>query len=128
MAKLIVQRRSRRIFPWYVTEGLTGSWSLILSIVAHIVRPGETLASHGHESRVGGKGANQAVAVARAGGRVQFYGAVGQDGGWIRERMSGYGVGGEIDVVDVSASHFLVCCGVLIGLRVGANGKGDYTG
>lgn len=78
----------------------------IWAAVDHIVRPGETLASHGHESRVGGKGANQAVAVARAGGNVQFYGAVGRDGAWIQERMGGYGVGGEIVVVDVSARSF----------------------
>ncbi|KAF4618194.1 hypothetical protein D9613_011678 [Agrocybe pediades] len=60
--------------------------------VNHIVRPGETLSSYGHESRVGGKGANQAVAIARAGGKAQFYGAIGQDGLWIRDRMSAFGI------------------------------------
>ncbi|KAF8961717.1 Ribokinase-like protein [Flammula alnicola] len=60
--------------------------------VNHIVRPGETLSSHAHESRIGGKGANQAVAIARAGGRVRFYGTIGKDGTWIRDRMVDYGI------------------------------------
>ncbi|KAH9478804.1 Ribokinase [Psilocybe cubensis] len=73
--------------------------------VAHIVRPGETLSSTFHESRVGGKGANQAVAVALAAGggessgsnpaKVKFYGTIGHDGAWIRERMREVGVGVE---------------------------------
>ncbi len=93
------------------------------------MRPGETLASHGHESPRRRARARTRRWQSRAPvARVQFYGAVGQDGGWIREKMNGYGVGGEIAVVDVSASHFSMCCGVLIGLRAGANGKGDYTG
>ena len=58
----------------------------------HIVRPGETLSSHGHESRVGGKGANQAVAIARAGGHSRFFGSIGRDGLWIKDRMEGYGI------------------------------------
>ncbi len=44
-----------------------------------IPRPGETLHSHGSESAPGGKGANQAVAAARLGGRVAMVGAVGDD-------------------------------------------------
>ncbi|KAF9478929.1 Ribokinase-like protein [Pholiota conissans] len=60
--------------------------------VNHIVKPGETISSHGHESRIGGKGANQAVAIARAGGRVKFYGTVGSDGMWIKEKMGGHGI------------------------------------
>lgn len=58
----------------------------------HIVRPGETLSSSGHKRRVGGKGANQAVAIARAGGKVRFYGNVGKDGVWIKEAMNDWGI------------------------------------
>ncbi|KAF8881826.1 Ribokinase-like protein [Gymnopilus junonius] len=70
------------------------------SIMQHIVRPGETLSSHAHESRVGGKGANQAVAIARAGGQTRFFGSIGRDGVWIRDKVAGYGidVGGLIVV------------------------------
>ncbi|PPQ93329.1 hypothetical protein CVT25_014458 [Psilocybe cyanescens] len=67
--------------------------------VSHIVRPGETLSSSGHESRVGGKGANQAVAIALAGGTARFYGTIGKDGLWIRERMMRFGIDVEGIVV-----------------------------
>ena len=42
-------------------------------------RPGETLLGHGFMTNHGGKGANQAVAAARAGGSVAFVGRVGDD-------------------------------------------------
>jgi ribokinase len=42
-------------------------------------RPGETVLATAARSTPGGKGANQAVAAARAGARVQFVGAVGDD-------------------------------------------------
>ncbi|MBO0664334.1 ribokinase [Jiella sp. MQZ9-1] len=49
--------------------------------VAAIPRPGETVLSARYEQLFGGKGANQAVAAARSGGRgkVAFAGAVGDD-------------------------------------------------
>lgn len=49
--------------------------------VPHFVQPGETLLSSSRSVFAGGKGLNQAVALARAGGDVYFAGAVGdQDG------------------------------------------------
>ncbi|KAF8809137.1 Ribokinase-like protein [Phlegmacium glaucopus] len=60
--------------------------------VRHIVRKGETISSHAQESRVGGKGANQAIAIVRAGGIVQFYGSIGKDGTGIRDSMMSYGI------------------------------------
>ena len=60
----------------------------------HIVRPGETLSSNRHENRVGGKGANQAVAITRAGGDARFYGTIGRDGDWIQKKMYEY----EVDI------------------------------
>ncbi|WP_061934111.1 ribokinase [Aureimonas sp. AU22] len=47
--------------------------------VAAIAKPGETVLAPGYEQLSGGKGANQAVAAARSGGRVRFVGAVGRD-------------------------------------------------
>ncbi|HQH40347.1 MAG TPA: ribokinase [Bacteroidales bacterium] len=47
--------------------------------VPHIPRPGETILGSDFFKVQGGKGANQAVAVARAGGNVVFAGCVGND-------------------------------------------------
>ncbi|KQQ86279.1 hypothetical protein ASF65_04915 [Aureimonas sp. Leaf324] len=47
--------------------------------VAAIAKPGETVLAPDYQQLSGGKGANQAVAAARAGGRVRFVGAVGRD-------------------------------------------------
>jgi ribokinase len=56
------------------------------------VRPGETISSTDLERRAGGKGANQAVAVAKAGGEVHFVGAVGEDGLWVVNQLKEAGV------------------------------------
>ncbi|WVR08132.1 hypothetical protein IAU60_005178 [Kwoniella sp. DSM 27419] len=67
----------------------------------HIVRPGETISSTSLTKRAGGKGANQAFAVARAGGSVDLDGCVGRDGEWVKEMLSGAGVGvGTLKVLD----------------------------
>ena len=47
--------------------------------LARIPRPGETILGGEFVTAAGGKGANQAVAAARAGGRVSFIARVGQD-------------------------------------------------
>lgn len=53
----------------------------VVARVASIPRPGETVLARDSARGGGGKGANQAVAAARAGGaRVAFVGAVGDDG------------------------------------------------
>lgn len=51
-------------------------------------RPGQTVLAASARSQPGGKGANQAVAAARAGARVQFVGAVGDDE--VAERLRGH--------------------------------------
>ena len=53
-----------------------------LDLVARAKRlpqPGETVSAHGYFEACGGKGANQAIASARAGARTAFVGAVGRD-------------------------------------------------
>jgi ribokinase len=47
--------------------------------VAHVPRPGETILGGEFSTAPGGKGANQAVAAARAGGRVAFVARLGSD-------------------------------------------------
>ncbi|TQS70464.1 ribokinase [Rhodobacteraceae bacterium] len=58
----------------------------------HLPQPGETLASRGFTRGLGGKGANQSVACARAGAQVRHLGAIGADGRWMVERMEDAGV------------------------------------
>ncbi|MEW9806444.1 ribokinase [Mesorhizobium sp. ZMM04-5] len=57
--------------------------SINLDLIANVERlpdPGETVRSGGFATAPGGKGANQALAAARAGGEVRMIGAVGKDG------------------------------------------------
>ncbi|MEX2113052.1 MAG: ribokinase [Pirellulales bacterium] len=60
--------------------------------VGHIARPGETLAARSIALFAGGKGANQSVALARAGARVVHVGCVGDDGRWLVEKLAAEGV------------------------------------
>lgn len=60
---------------------VVGSLNMDLVVqVPHQPIPGETVLGSDYATYPGGKGANQAVAAARAGGRVQMWGAVGCDG------------------------------------------------
>jgi ribokinase len=63
--------------------------------VQNLPRPGETALAGSVRSTPGGKGANQAVAAARAGADVQFVGAVGDDpaAAQLRAHLEANGVG-----------------------------------
>ncbi len=56
--------------------------------VPHIVRPGETISSCEYSEFPGGKGANQAVAAARAGAVVFHAGKIGRDGIFLRDTLA----------------------------------------
>lgn len=59
---------------------VVGSLNLdLVAPVPHIPRPGETVLGGALARHQGGKGGNQAVAAARLGAPVRFYGAVGRD-------------------------------------------------
>ena len=76
----------------------------------NIVRPGETISSDGLAKRPGGKGANQSVAVAKAGGYAYFMGAVGEDGYWTLEHLKEQGVDiSESEHVSVRAQRLPDC-------------------
>lgn len=71
--------------------------SLNVDLVARVPRfpsPGETLESTDFRQECGGKGANQAVAVARMGQTVSLIGAAGDDalGGWLIQQLHHFGV------------------------------------
>ena len=60
--------------------------------VPHFVEAGETMSAAKMELFCGGKGFNQAVALARAGKEVYFAGAVGNDGGMLLEALAAEGI------------------------------------
>lgn len=60
--------------------------------VPHFVRPGETLSGASFSVFAGGKGANQSVALSRAGGAVYHAGKVGPEGGWLVRKLRKAGV------------------------------------
>ena len=60
--------------------------------VPHFVEAGETMSAAKMELFCGGKGFNQAVALARAGKEVYFAGAVGNDGGMLLEALAADGI------------------------------------
>jgi ribokinase len=77
--------------------------------VPHLPEPGETLASTSFNSGLGGKGANQSIAVAKAGGQVLHIGAIGADGGWLADRMADAGVDTRyLSVIDVPTGHAII--------------------
>ncbi|MEL7349172.1 MAG: PfkB family carbohydrate kinase [Pseudomonadota bacterium] len=63
--------------------------------VPHAPVAGETLAAAGYEAFLGGKGANQAIAAARAGAPVRLAGAVGQGAEGALAELAGAGVNTE---------------------------------
>lgn len=92
-------------------------------------QPGETVLARTARSTPGGKGANQAVAAARAGAQVQFVGAVGDDSAAeaLREHLTTNGVGtdGLITLPGASGSAAVVVDSAgenLIVVAPGANG------
>lgn len=75
--------------------------------------PGETLIGRSVSYHLGGKGANQAVAAARAGAEVWFVGAVGEDaaGAALRQQLTGFGVHDEFLITVASSTgtaHIMV--------------------
>ncbi len=69
--------------------------------VDHFVRPGETLESRSYSLFSGGKGANQSIALARAGAAVMHAGKVGPDGDWLTAKLRDNGV--DVSLVETAA-------------------------
>ncbi len=77
--------------------------------VTHFPAPGETLSDTDYSVGLGGKGANQGVAAARAGALTRFVGAVGEDGDWTRAKLSAAGVDvGAVTRVDAATGHAVI--------------------
>lgn len=78
--------------------------------VPHLPVAGETLAATALQRGLGGKGANQSVAMAQAGAKVVHMGAVGPDGAWATARLQSLGVDcGAVATVATPTGHAIVC-------------------
>ena len=77
--------------------------------VPHIPAPGETLAAKSMFRGLGGKGANQSVASAKAGVETHHIGAIGPGSDWVIERLESYGVDtSHIAVLDTPTGHAVI--------------------
>ncbi|MCG6657087.1 ribokinase [Halomonas campisalis] len=77
--------------------------------VPHLVHPGETLTSRTYRVGLGGKGANQSLAMALAGGRVTHWGRLGRQDGWAKETLSRAGVDvSRLELVDEPSGHAII--------------------
>ena len=110
---------------------VVGSVNMDLGLdVDTLPQPGETVLAASFRSTPGGKGANQAVAAARAGAQVQFVGAVGDDSAAaaLRAHLTANDVGTEglISLPGPSGSAIVVVDATgenLIVVAPGANGR-----
>lgn len=86
--------------------------------VDHIVREGETISSTAVQSSPGGKGANQAAALAKAGADVYFAGKLGSDGEWILSLLRGYHADTSLSIID---NNIMTGCALIQVSRTGQN-------
>lgn len=70
--------------------------------VPHFPAPGETLLSTNYSNGLGGKGANQSIAIARAGGQVAHIGAIGEEALWARNMLAD--AGADVDSIKILPS------------------------
>ncbi len=77
--------------------------------VSHMVQAGETLASDALNVYCGGKGLNQSVAAARAGGNVWHAGLIGSEGGMLADVCKDSGVNTDlIRVTEGKSGHTII--------------------
>jgi ribokinase len=91
----------------------------LVGLAARLPRPGETVLGDDFVMTPGGKGANQAIAATRAGGRTSFLGAIGSDafGVTIHARLTAAGV----DASGVRTSYGTSGVAVIMVDRAGEN-------
>lgn len=99
-------------FPEYsaMTVFNLGSINIdLVYMVPHFPAPGETLTTLDYQRMLGGKGTNQSIALARAGGTVVHIGATHAEDGWIRGEMHAAGVDiSALQTSDTATGHAVV--------------------
>lgn len=75
----------------------------------HLVAPGETLASTEYRQVLGGKGANQSIAAAKAGVPVLHIGRYGKADSWVQDQLQDAGVDcSRVAAVDTPSGHAII--------------------
>jgi ribokinase len=103
----------------------------LLFSVDHIVRPGETINSYSLVKSAGGKGANQAAAVGKAGMAVYMAGKIGEDGRFLLTLLQSYGVNTDnVAVYEGASGQALIQVNRNTGenaIVLSAGGNGEIT-
>lgn len=77
--------------------------------VPHLVRPGETLSSLSYRQVLGGKGSNQTIAIARAGGEVMHWGRLGRKDRWVLKTLTSSGANiAHIEIAEEASGHTVI--------------------
>ncbi|MEO0427456.1 MAG: PfkB family carbohydrate kinase [Pseudomonadota bacterium] len=77
--------------------------------VPHAPAAGETISDLGRAVHLGGKGANQALAAARAGASVRLAGAIGAEGAWTLNRLAAAEVDtAGVATIDAATGHAVI--------------------
>ena len=77
--------------------------------VPHVNLEGETIAARNFDEKIGGKGLNQSIALARAGADVAMAGCVGEDGAPLIETLRAAGVNADlIRTVNGRSGHAII--------------------
>ena len=77
--------------------------------VHHFVQAGETVQSFKMDKNAGGKGFNQALALAKAGANPYFAGMIGQDGIFLKDLLFTHGVEvGDITISDTPTGNAII--------------------
>jgi sugar/nucleoside kinase (ribokinase family) len=85
---------------------------VVIVPVGELPPPGQTLLVDEMSFRVGGAGANAAIAFAEAGKHVRLLGCVGDDhlGHWLIEELAAFGLGEDIAVLPARPTGLTVAC------------------
>lgn len=77
--------------------------------VEHFVQPGETLASHHYQQLLGGKGANQSIALAKAGAEVRHVGRIHNNDAHIKQTLIKQGIDCKhVQCGDTPSGHAII--------------------
>jgi ribokinase len=77
--------------------------------VDHLVKPGETISSSDYQQVLGGKGANQSIALAKAGANVAHIGRCSQADAWAKKSLETAGVNCALtQLVEQPSGHAII--------------------